>query len=234
MLDFYRSLRVVLMVSCAPLAGCADEESSIAGTTEKRRELGSWSEPSPLLGFSLADVLPDELYTSELVWNEPTADVKFSPASSRTVLRWCLAVPDPQTELGSIQEVDVRCPSGRAGASQCEDRLEATLLLRLKSEDGALDDDLPVTFAARSTREASFSAPDLTFRDFAGSFVISNTGRPDETLRFGLFGSLDAQSASGSLLADWTSVDGEASEVVYPIANWSAQRADDAPPCAAF
>lgn len=204
--------------------GCSSESDGDAPPySEARRELESWDAVSPLLGFSLDAALPDELYTADLVWNERSDDVKFSPSGSRTRLTWCLAVYDETR----IHEVDVRCQGADAfpNTTRCDDRIEASLLLRLRSEDGALDDDLPVTYTALSTESASFRAAELGFAAFNGSFVITSTGPAGETLHLGAFGSIDRRQASGSLLAEWdTNRASETPGAVYTVANWASAR----------
>jgi hypothetical protein len=215
-------------VSCALLSilslGCSSEsDGGSTGVSETRSVLESWNAVSPLLGFSLDAALPDELYSADLVWNERSDDVKFSPSGSRTRLTWCLAVYDDT----QIEEVDVRCEGADAqtNTTRCDDRIEARLLLRLRSEDGALDDDLPVTYTALSTESASFSAPELAFAAFEGDFVITSTGPDGEALRLGAFGSIDLRQASGSLLAEWeTSGASETPGAVYTVANWASAR----------
>jgi hypothetical protein len=219
------SWRMLLGLSSAlVLAGCSsDGKDDATGYTETRRVLESWNAVSPLLGFSLDAALPDELYTADLVWNERSDDVKFSPSGTRTRLTWCLAVDDDTR----IEEVDVRCEGADAqtNTTRCDDRIEATLLLRLRSEDGALDDDLRVTYTALSTESASFSAPELAFAAFEGDFVITSTGPDGEVLHLGAFGSIDLRQASGSLLAEWeTSAASETPGAVYTVANWASAR----------
>jgi hypothetical protein len=217
--------------------GCSSEsEDDAAGLSETRRVLESWNAVSPLLGFSLDAALPDELYTADLVWNERSDDVKFSPSGTRTRLTWCLAVDDDTR----IEEVDVHCDGMEAPANttRCDDRIEATLLLRLRSEDGALDDDLRVTYTALSTESASFSAPELAFAAFEGDFVITSTGPDGEVLHLGAFGSIDLRQASGSLLAEWeTSGASDTPGAVYTVANWASARtpgSSDVPHCSDF
>lgn len=217
--------------------GCSGEsDEDEAGYTETRRVLESWNAVSPLLGFSLDAALPDELYTADLVWNDRSDDVKFSPSGSRTRLTWCLAVYDDTR----IEEVDVRCEGVDAAANttRCDDRIEAQLLLRLRSEDGALDDDLPVTYTALSTEAASFRAERLSFATFNGSFVITSTGPRGETLHLGAFGSVDLRQASGSLLAEWDTNEASATPgALYTVANWASARtpgSSEVPHCADF
>jgi hypothetical protein len=213
-------------LSALPLTfGCTadDDESKI---TVQRRDL-AWDERSPLLGFSLAEALPDELYVSDLFWNDRSGDLKFSPSSSQTRLRWCLAVPDADSR---IEEVKISCDHVETDTRACDNRLEAGLLLRLRSEDGALAEDLPVTFTAFDTDLAGFAAPDLAFTDFHGSFVISNVGSGDRTLRLGAFGDIDDRQASGSLFADWVTAGGAAGgDAVYTVANWKTARTPGSP-----
>ena len=221
-------LPLAALSGAAPLAACSNDDDAGPTATREQRPLSAWDEVSPLLGFSIADALPDELYTSDLIWNERTADLKFSPSASQTRLRWCLAVPDPLSGLSRFEEVDIECDPelALASAAACSDRLEATLLLRLKSDDGALADTLPVTFTALTRRAASFSASDLASNGLTGSFVISNTGRPGLTLHFGAFGSIDQREASGALLAEWVG-EGQPSgdgTMVYTVANWTSAR----------
>jgi hypothetical protein len=230
---------LLALASSALLSGCTGDDEPDATATREQRPLSAWDEVSPLLGFSIADALPDELYTSELTWNERTAELKFSPSASQTRLHWCLAVPDPLSGLSRFEEVDIECDAGfvPAGPSACSDRLEATLLLRLKSDDGGLADTLPVTFTALTPRAASFSTSDLAENGFTGSFLISNTGRPGLTLQLGAFGSIDAREASGALLAEWVG-EGQPSGngMVYTVANWASDRSpgSSGPPCAEF
>ena len=223
--------------SLLAFAGCSsDGKHDGTGYTETRRVLESWNAVSPLLGFSLDAALPDELYTADLVWNERSDDVKFSPSGSRTRLTWCLAIADDT----QIEEVDVHCEGAQASANttRCDDRIEATLLLRLRSEDGALDDDLPVTYTALSTESASFSAPELSFAAFEGDFVITSTGPDGEVLHLGAFGSIDLRQASGSLLAEWeTRGASDTPGAVYTVANWASARtpgSSDVPLCSEF
>jgi hypothetical protein len=234
------SILVLALASLSPLFGCASDDEPNPTATREQRPLSAWDEVSPLLGFSIADALPDELYTSELIWNERTAEFKFSPTASRTQLHWCLAVPDPLSGLSRFEEVDIECDPGfvPATASACSDRLEATLLLRLRSDDGALAETLPVTFTALTPRAASFSASELANTGFMGSFLISNTGRPGLTLHLGAFGSIDPREASGALLAEWAG-EGQPSgdgTTVYTVANWASERTPgtNGPPCAEF
>jgi hypothetical protein len=234
------SILVLALAGVAPLLGCNSDDEHKPTATREQRPLSAWDEVSPLLGFSIADALPDELYTSELLWNERTAELKFSPSDSQTRLHWCLAVPDPLSGLSRFEEVDIECDPEfvPAGASTCADRLEATLLLRLKSDDGALAESVPVTFTALTPRAASFSAPDLAENGFTGSFLISNTGRPGLRLQLGAFGNIDARQASGALLAEWVG-EGQPSgdgTTVYTVASWSSDRTpgSNGPPCAEF
>jgi hypothetical protein len=234
------SILASALASVAPLSGCTSDDESNPTMTRERRPLSAWDEVSPLLGFSIADALPDELYTSDLIWNERTVDLKFSPSASQTRLHWCLAVPDPRSGLSRFEEVDIECEPelALASAASCSDRLEATLLLRLKSDDGALAETLPVTFTALNQRAASFSASDLAANAFTGSFLISNTGRPGLTLHLGAFGSIDPREASGALLAEWVG-EGEPSgdgTLVYTVANWTTARTagSSGPPCSDF
>jgi hypothetical protein len=182
-----------------------------------------------LLGFSLADALPDGLYVSDFYWNDRGGDLKFSPSSSQTRLHWCLAVPDAEAR---IEEVNVICDRDRVvtNTRQCDNRLEAALLLRMRTDDGALAEDLPVTFTAFSTDLAGFAASNLAFTDFQGSFVISNVGPGGATLRLGAFGDIDERQAGGSLFADWVTSSGSdenariESGAVYTVANWKTTR----------
>jgi hypothetical protein len=224
---------------CALALGCSSEseaEGEPTRSSESRRPLESWNAVSPLLGFSLDAALPDELYAADLVWNERSNDVRFSPSGSRTRLRWCLAIPDG----ARIEEVDVHCDGVAAlpNTTRCDDRIEAELLLRLRSEDGALDDDFPVTYTALSTESASFRADELGFAAFNGSFVITSTGPDGETLRLGAFGSIDPRQASGSLLAEWERNDGSGTPgAVFTVANWASARTpgdSGVPRCADF
>jgi len=227
------------------LPACSDENEPEPAITREGRALASWDEVSPLLGFSIAEALPDELYTSDLIWNERASDVRFTPSGTQTRLRWCLAVPDPRSGLTRFEEVDVKCDPERVvtQTSACDDRLEATLILRLKSEDGALSENLPVTFTALSTRAASFSAPELALTSFQGTFVISNTARPGLTLHFGAFGGIDEREAGGALLAEWVPAGGAPASpgsdatMVYTVANWASTRTPGSPqnpPCSEF
>jgi len=217
--------------------GCGSEsEDGRASYSETRSVLESWNAVSPLLGFSLDASPPDELYTADLVWNERSEDVRFEPSGTRTRLTWCLAVYGDTL----IEEVDVRCDGAEAamGTTKCDDRLEATLLLRMKSEDGALADDLPVKYTALSTESAAFAASDLAFAALRGSFVITSTGPAGEMLRLGAFGSIDPRQASGSLLAEWQRRrDGGEPGEVYTVANWASARTPDdtgVPHCSEF
>lgn len=235
MMDVRRAALLGFLGSLA--LGCSSEsDDDAAPYTETRSVLESWNAVSPLLGFSLDAALPDELYTADLVWNERSDDVKFSPSGSRTRLTWCLAVYDDTL----IEEVDVRCEGADPfpGTTRCDDRIEAQLLLRLRSEDGALDDDLPVKYTALSTETASFRGEELAFATFNGSFVITSTGPQGETLHLGAFGSVDLRQASGSLLAEWdTNEAAPTPGAVYTVANWaSARTPDDAavPHCSDF
>jgi hypothetical protein len=234
------SILALALASVAPLFGCTSDDEPSPSATRERRPLSAWDEVSPLLGFSIADALPDELYTSDLVWNERTDELKFSPSASQTRLRWCLAVPDPRSGLSRFEEVDIECDPELvlAEPTACSDRLEATLLLRLKSDDGALSESLPVTFTALTPRAASFSASDLATNGFTGSFVISNTGRPGLTLHLGAFGNIEPREASGALLAEWVGEGQPSSDgtMVYTVANWASDRTpgSSGPPCAEF
>ncbi len=217
--------------------GCSSESASEPPRqTETRRSLESWNAVSPLLGFSLDAALPDELYTADLIWNERSDDVRFSPSGSRTRLSWCLAIHD----ASRIEEVDVHCDGVDAlpNTTRCDDRIEAELLLRLRSEDGALDDDFPVTYTALSTESASFRAEELGVAAFNGSFVITSMGPDGETLHLGAFGSIDPRQASGSLLAEWQRNDGsDTPGAVYTVANWASARTPGdtgVPRCADF
>ena len=233
----------IIALACAVLLpGCGEDEGTGASPTRTVRALSAWDEVSPLLGFAISDALPDELYVSTLTWNQRAPDVKFSPFGTQTLLRWCLAVPDPRSGLTRFEEVDVRCDPKRmtTDTTACDDRLEATLVLRMRSDDGALDEDLPVTFSAANVRAASFSAPDLTSTSFGGTFVISNTDGAGNTLDFGVFGNIEPRAASGSFLAaraadtDAAQTEGEP---VYTVAHWTADRtpaAGERPPCAEF
>lgn len=223
------------LASVLALAGCSDgSDDGGAAYTETRSVLESWDAVSPLLGFSLDAALPDELYTADLVWNERSSDVRFEPSGTRTRLTWCLAVYDDTL----IEEVDVRCDGAAPGTTRCDDRIEATLLLRLKSEDGALADDWPVKFTAISTERASFGAPELPVAAFRGSFVITSAGPAGEKLRLGVFGSIDPRQASGSLLAEWRGADDAAAlGDLYTVANWASARTPDderVPHCSEF
>jgi len=179
------------------LGGCASSDGFAPARTEHRSAL-SESQVSELLGFSLAEGISGTWHATELDWNEPPrdGDVTFSPASARTNLLWKFEVPPPDSPHYRIEEVDVRCDRDRINTNTriCDDHLEATLILRLKTEDGALAERIPVHFKMYEPGYAAWAASDV---QFSGSLNVA-----PPSVRVGVFGSIDEHGAKGSLIGD--------------------------------
>jgi hypothetical protein len=231
MVAFSRAVALVVWFG-AGLSGlaCGPRENEPA-VTEERRAMSLASESSDLLGFALEDALPDETASAILAWGQPPDGVEFTPSESSTRLEWTLELPNQTSELYRIEEVDVHCDKERVftNTNMCDDRLEATLILRLETEDGALAEEVPVEFEAFSPSEAYWKHTDVSFEDFAGSFEISaNVGEPG-SLQLGLFGTITDRAAEGSLLGDLITEQKKtgrietAGGVVFTVAQWRTE-----------
>jgi hypothetical protein len=189
-------------MALTPLA-LACNSSPGPARTERRHPLADEAQTSSLLGFSLSDVLPTGSHTSTLSWKEHESGIEFSPAQSTTELRWSLNLPT--SEPLRVEEIEVECDRERFVTNLdllCEDRLEAGLVMHLESTDGALSEDIAVTFTAQTPTESHWDNGELDFGSFAGSFAISaHQGNPD-TLRLGLFADAVGDEFTGALYGD--------------------------------
>jgi len=186
--------------------GCGSSGGDLGpAQVEQRTSLSDAAQVSELLGFSLEQVMPAGVRVATLTWNESRSGIDSSPASSTTELRWSLALPEPGSEQFRIEQVDVECDRTRFVTnldSLCEDRLEASLLLHLESADGALAEEVPVTFDAHSPSDVSWLNTQLDFPQFAGSLAISASVGVPNSLRLGVLGSVTDGDFKGSLVSD--------------------------------
>ena len=188
-----------LMIGVAACSG-VDPEPSMR---EERRELTSEVEVSELLGFALVDALAREhVYSGNLTWSAAPERVAFSPSSSGTQVTWSFVMPR-DSEQWPIQEVNVHCDRERVATNtrQCADRLETILTLRLRSEDGALDEELAVTFEALSPTETYWKHTNLDIDGLRGDFRLE-TGPEALAVRLSAFGSVSGQTGDGELIGD--------------------------------
>jgi len=170
---------------------------------EARTPLADETQVSELLGFSLQQALPPGEHVSSLTWNASRDPIEFSPSETSTVLRWSLRLPEG--EPPSIEQVDVECDRERFITNVealCADRLDAKLRMHLESDDGALSEDIPVSFSARAPGDADWQNNELDFAGFAGNFTFSTSGGLPASLRLGLFGNVVDGELQGSLVGD--------------------------------
>jgi hypothetical protein len=149
--------------------------------------------------------MPAGTRVATLTWQEGRSGIDFSPAMATTPLRWSLALPERGSPDFRIEQVDPECDSMRFISNDprpCADRLEAALLLHLASDDGALAEDIPVTFGARSPSDIEWSNRHLEFEQFAGSFTISASEGEPASLRLGVFASITEGEVEGALIGD--------------------------------
>lgn len=200
--------------------------------SEVRQPLSTSDETSTLLGFSLDDGVPQVAGVTELAWQESPTRVTFSPSDSTSQLEWAFVVPDDNSPNFSVEEVDVSCDEARTDTNTnlCEDHLEASLILQLSTEDGALLDELLVKYRLYAIGSAEWVAEDLNPESFEGSFEIGvneNASEFSDTLRLGAFGTVQGEELAGELVGDLVvSREGDESEgatggQVFYVARWA-------------
>jgi hypothetical protein len=149
--------------------------------------------------------MPSGVHAATLTWNENRSGIDFSPTMAVTPLRWSLALPERGSEWFRIEQVEVDCDRMRFITnvdSLCEDRLEAGLLMHLESADGALAEDIPVSFEAQSANDVSWLNRQLDVGQFAGGFSISASAGDPSSLRLGVFAGVSDGDLSGALIGD--------------------------------
>jgi hypothetical protein len=218
------------------LSSACSEPEREKGWTEERRALGSETEVSALLGFALTDALPArDAYSATLDWGAAPEHVEFSPSQTSTRVSWSFAMPPRDFELWRIDEVDVQCDSGvSTNTRTCDDYLETVLTLRIQSEDGALWEELPVTFQALSPEQRFWKNTDLGVDGFQGTFRIEN-GPEALDVRIAALGSVSAEGADGELVGnvllerEQGEHSGKTSGMVFYVARWAAGQRAAAP-----
>ncbi|HEY6556784.1 MAG TPA: hypothetical protein VI072_05910 [Polyangiaceae bacterium] len=163
-------------------------------------------------------------------WSVVPDHVEFSPSGTRTRVSWSFAMPPRDSAVWRIDEVDVRCDAGvSTNTRKCDDRLEAVLTLRLESEDGALSEELQVTFEAYTPEQRFWKHGDLDVNALQGSFQIAR-GPDALSVRLGAFGSVNAHVADGELIGDVLlerkqgKHSATTSGMVFYVARWSAEQ----------
>lgn len=225
---------VIGVVGAVLLAGCTMPAERGPALVEHRHTLSSASAKSELLGFSLADVVPRRAFSAKLTWNPATPALHFAPSASVTHVHWSFELPAPGSELFRIDEVNVECDRSRFVTNTviCDDYLDATLILHVVTDDGALSESIPVDFKARSLADTTWQQPNLDTSHFTGSFTISAHAGKRDSLRLGGYGSVSQNSADGELLGDLVveqkqdGTEGTSAGAVVTVAKW---RSDDAP-----
>ena len=205
---------------CTVSCGGAEEPA----ITEERRPLQSIEDVSTELGFSLSQVLPAGEFSGTLSWEQVPDGIHFVPSHPQTTVRWGLKLPVAPI----LHEVLVSCDRTRfvTNTRMCDSRLEAQLVLRIETDDGAFQDNLPVDVTAYDLSQVVFKNMNVELANINGSFAVSAGGAYANTLALDIIGSAGiAQVAEGTIYGSVVTDQSHNSQTgqVFTVARWIAE-----------